>query len=114
MLEAGTYKWVDSPSHPQKNMEQALLFKSKPASNYSYIAFAKIYDITTDGFIRYMTVDTSAESFFKYPNNRWVYQDFEGEESNAPALQTIIIESTQTVSADFYNWAITGGNLVKQ
>ena len=30
------------------------------------------------------------------------------------SYKTIILSAPQTVSADFYNWAITGGNLVKQ
>lgn len=114
-LEAGTYKWVDSPSFPTKKMEQALIFKSKMPDYASYILFEKIYDITTDGFIRYYPdSEWSLYSFFKYPNHSWIYQDPGGESFDAPSLQTIVIETAQTVSADFYNWAITGGNLVKQ
>lgn len=69
----------------------------------------------------------SALAIYNYPNgrpsvhylydeNKWVY-DLQGVGYTADdtnKLRTIIIETAQTVSAEFYNWAITGGNLVKQ
>ena len=99
-LEAGTYKWVDGPVKSSSLMQVDFNFVSNQTSFTRFIA-------GTFGF-----------------NNGIYYRDSTEEEVSVKvynwttwtdtAYQTITLSASQTVSADFYEWAITGGNLVKQ
>lgn len=99
-LEAGTYKWVDGPVKSSSLMQVDFNFVSNQTSFTRFIA-------GTFGF-----------------NNGIYYRDSTEEEVSVKvynwttwtdtAYQTITLSASQTVSADFYEWAIAGGNLVKQ
>lgn len=99
-LEAGTYKWVDGPVKSSSLMQVDFNFVSNQTSFTRFIA-------GTFGF-----------------NNGIYYRDSTEEEVSVKvynwttwtdtAYQTITLSTDQTVSAEFYEWAITGGNLVKQ
>lgn len=93
-LEAGTYKWVDSPN--LINIYQDLIYTS---DGYNGTAIG----VTTSkgGLITYVV--TNGEVFAYNPGAGWT-NDY----------QKITISTSQNVSYEFYNWAITGGNLVKQ
>ena len=98
-LEAGTYKWQDNPNVNSVSIEDMTLhFMSNNGENYS-----SIYINGTDG-----------------PNEIWYFDQeplsvyFDNAWDSSGNFQTITLSTAQTVSADFYNWAITGGNLVKQ
>lgn len=110
-LEAGTYKWKDTTSIPNTNIAQSFDFTSKPYN--SNIDFEKV-TIETSGYIRYSTKKSSLDSFYRRPDGKWVTQNAEGDETITIGLQTITLSTDQTVSAEFYKWAITDGNLVKQ
>ena len=110
-LEAGTYKWKDTTSIPNTNIAQSFDFTSKPYN--SNIDFEKV-TIETSGYIRYSTKQSSLDSFYRRPDGKWVTQNAEGDETITIGLQTITLSTDQQVSAEFYKWAITDGNLVKQ
>lgn len=93
-LEAGTYKWNDTLTLPSVTLEQDLSFTDNNDSS-----FTGIYATADD--VRYNTGGPQEPVYF---NNEW------GEEY----YKTITLSTSQTVSAEFYNWAITQGNLVKQ
>ena len=91
VLEAGTYKWVD---HVPINvdLEQSISFDSNST------AF-NIISVIRGSHMQYGNI-----SVFLAADGGW--QD--------SAYKTITLSTDQTVSAEFYEWAITGGNLVKQ
>lgn len=101
-LEAGTYKWVDSPA----------------ANFISYFNLAGQGDIDIDfdsagvAFGSISIEYASSYSVYVPPARFTVYSSISGWVFDD--YQTITLVTPQTVSADFYEWAITGGNLVKQ
>ena len=117
-LEAGTYKWVESPDlSPFPNNADVQIINIDFVSNarsFSQISFSSY---VSDVFgIAYSPLFNGV-AFVGRSNNydSWGYIDDDDNVwfSNL-AYQTIIISTPQTVTAEFYNWAITGGNLVIQ
>lgn len=49
-----------------------------------------------------------------YENSDGPVIAYDGRSWKKDTYKIITLSTTQTVSVDFYNWAITGGNLVKQ
>lgn len=103
-LEAGTYKWVDSPTFTSLGttfVKQNLLFSSN-STNYIILNVAK----TGVSSLRGLSYYTTSSDFTRVCNinGNWINDEY----------KTITLSTPQTVSAEFYNWAITGGNLVKQ
>lgn len=91
-LEKGTYKWVDSPT-----------FTSSFNETVSYISNGVEWDkFRVNGVQNIITYGIPNTNV--YVNRTWVNE----------AYKTITLSTDQTVSAEFYNWAITDGNLVKQ
>lgn len=90
-LKAGTYKWADT----LQGLLQGATFNFV-AGNVNYTAIestgAALFYLDTSGI-------TSRVYF-----NKWL----------DTVHQTITLATDQQVSAEFYEWAITGGNLVKQ
>lgn len=104
-LESGTYKWADNLSTNIVTSELDISFSSYGNS------FVKISIENVDGDFS-VIYHSNDDYFYVYQSSndpKWIPQD-EQEHTG----QTIILSTNQTVSADFYNWAITGGNLVKQ
>ncbi len=93
-LAAGTYKWIDAPSLQLFN--ETIAFASG-GSNWTGLTV----NPNKGGQILY--IGTQGEHI-AYGALGW------GDESD----KTITLATDQQVSADFYEWAITGGNLVKQ
>lgn len=59
----------------------------------------------------------SGYDYTGYSNSFGSWSNFDPDEMSwvqDDALKTITLSTAQTVSKEFYNWAITGGNLVKQ
>lgn len=91
-LSAGTYKFVDSPT-----------FTSSFNETVSYTSNGVDWDkLRVNGFQNIITYGIPNTNV--YVNHSW---------SNT-AYQTITLATDQQVSAEFYKWAITDGNLVKQ
>ena len=93
-LEKGTYKFVDNPTLPTPAITEDFLFMS---SNDSF-------DKLIVNINRRIVYSFEGDILGVYYNNAWVNT----------AYQTITLDTAQTVSAEFYKWAITDGNLVKQ
>lgn len=91
-LSAGTYKFVDSPT-----------FTSSFNETVSYTSNGVDWDrLRVQGVqnvITYGIPNTNAYVNHSWPNT---------------AYQTITLSTDQQVSPEFYKWAITDGNLVKQ
>ena len=92
-LEAGTYKWIDYPNIDIVLDRVDIAFT---VSGTSYKA------ITINQGIKY----TSRFTVTAFPTSSGGWAD--------DVYKTITLDTSQTVSAEFYNWAITDGNLVKQ
>ncbi len=121
ILEAGTYKWVEEPVFPTSPiLVNNIVFKYYPLNNND------IYDVLTSG--SRIDIDSNRLYFggdngFQengFNNGIWrtTTQNHSGDvlvytATDTNKLRTIIVESNQTVSANFYNWAITEGNLEK-
>ena len=98
-IEAGTYKWVDSPQKPSNAIDVNFNFVSNQAS------FTKLV-IGLFGFNNGIYYRTTTEEEVSVKAYNWT--------SWTAGYQIITLSTPQTVSKEFYNWAITGGNLVKQ
>ncbi len=122
ILEAGTYKWVEEPVFPTSPiLDNNIVFKYYPLNSND------IYNVLTSGSridiynnrLYFSDGDGFQENGFNNGIWRTTTQNHSGDilvytATDTNKLRTIVVESNQTVSADFYNWAITGGNLVKQ
>lgn len=121
-LKAGTYKFIDAPD------VSMLAFPNGVFSDFNFVS-------NGETFTRLLARDGHSQStnyfdilYIPAPNG---WQDAGGQYSlngkfywggndedeswvDVPAYQTITLGTDQQVSADFYEWAITGGNLVKQ
>ncbi len=97
ILEAGTYKWVDSPNLPSDMLEVKFAFSSGTESYYGVLVL--------DDVLSYFSGEGGVSPFPAYSLNAggWTEESY----------KYITLSTTQTVSAEFYNWAITGGNLEK-
>ena len=101
-LEAGTYKWINSPtllSYPQTENYLNLNFTS---NNVAYELLGYVGSSITYWPDK-NDIDTST-TVYAASDSSWT----------DTAYKTITLSTSQTVSAEFYNWAITQGNLVKQ
>lgn len=128
-LEAGTYKWVDNPTDPNMVISQRFLLGVKgyvltddnTYSDDTYrIRSIERRDIADTGYTNSIYIEIGIHFiYYHYAGNMintWTCDDTDNTytATDTNKLRTIIIESAQTVSKDFYDWAITGGNLVKQ
>lgn len=113
-LAAGTYKWIDTPalSGFPSVTEYSLSFTSNDKT-FSEIWLSSV--ASDQQGVGYMPL-ISGINFAGYSNNlsQWGYYDEDDSWHTVAAHQTITLATDQQVSADFYEWAITGGNLVKQ
>lgn len=100
ILEAGTYKFVDGTlSSPQYEITQNFSF----SSNNEECDQMSIYSGEVVS-IEYSFVNSGAMAV--YEGGSWEFVSL--------SCQTITLSTDQQVSPEFYNWAITQGNLVKQ
>lgn len=120
-LEAGTYKWVESPVMPSVSFDI-----SNISAKYYYLTANNTYSTTADPS-NYFVINANSISIGDvdegiytnyYVGDGW-YTRNQGDDASYTTtdtnkLRTIIVNADFEVSAEFYNWAITGGNLVKQ
>ena len=108
-LESGNYKWADTLSKlPVNSITLEIPFVSNSLSCYLLRVSLDTNQEYTDS-VEYYFDDDSIETDFVYVASNGSKWNFVSK-----AYQTITLSTSQTVSATFYNWAITGGNLVKQ
>ena len=117
-LKAGTYKWVDNPDlsgfpSDASYKTYELIFTSAGASFSSLHCSAYNSDWFDVGY----SPNQDRMNFAGYSNNRTEWGYFDDDDNfwhKNTAYQTIALATDQQVSAEFYEWAITGGNLVAQ
>lgn len=103
VLSAGTYKWADILGNMPASTDFFDIKINFTSNNNNYSALG----VYSEGIklpvvkLRYVASDDSTTA---YNEGDWVVDSY----------QTLIIVEDQQVSQAFYNWAITGGNLVKQ
>lgn len=132
-LEAGTYKFIDNPVFSAQSDDITQMFADGISgyfltSDNTYSDLTDIYQISVlsapTGFASLSTYFASSSADDNLFNN------FDGEEDNpqwttylnstrfitsdTDKLRAITLSTAQSVSAEFYKWAITDGNLVKQ
>ena len=100
LLEAGTYKWVDAPKYNSAIM----------ATNYEFNFNSNNNDFT---LIRFNYNKEMIGAFYMLYDSNNVY-DSSNAVWNNNSYKELIISENQYVNYDFYNYAITGGQLVKQ
>lgn len=99
-LEAGTYKWKDSVDVPD-TVGETYSF-SFTCNNVDYNSMETTGGLSAGGLWYDTAHVVSVGDDAKWSN--WIND----------AYKTITLTTSQTVSAEFYDWAITQGNLVKQ
>lgn len=100
-LEEGTYKFIDNPTllpYPQPFADSVVLNFTSNGVAYELLKYV-------GSSISYWTDKNDIDTLtVVYNGSNWTNDNY----------KTIILATSQTVSAEFYNWAITQGNLVKQ
>lgn len=122
-LEKGTYIFKEQPALvPPINIDQAITgtINTLTANNtYGSKKTIDIISIARGGTFEpgSITIANNVQEYFiQMDNYEWFYIDENGETFTATdttKLRTIIFETDQQVSPEFYKWAITDGNLVK-
>lgn len=104
-LTAGTYKWKSTLS----GTWLGTIYNYKPLAEFSFNSNGK-------SFQKIMQVRNSANDHqqMQYWSPAYLAYDFTTGSWDNAAYQTITLTTDQEVSVDFYNWAITEGNLVKE
>lgn len=115
-LKAGTYQFVKNLQVPQKNISEQFACKGYylTAQN-TYGNLSSIDSIISAGSVFEMDFADENHNMYDSEIQQWYTESTDGNTYNATdtsKLRTIILESDQQVSVDFYEWAITGGNLV--
>lgn len=104
ILEAGTYMWQDIPNAGSVVTTAAPLVQNLEfvswEENCTSISVYREYDEVSDVSIDYDPVGVA----YNADNSAWFTEE----------LQTIVLETDQPVSAEFYQWAIVEENLIKQ
>lgn len=121
ILEAGTYKWVDSPVMPSISFDlsgiNAKYYYLTSNNTYSTAADPVNYFVINSNSISIGDVDYGIYTNY-YVGDGWYTRNQDDDASytttDTNKLRTFIVNADFEVSAEFYNWAITGGNLVKQ
>ena len=111
-LEAGTYQFISQPNvavsatigvdiaGKMNTLTADNTYGGKTDFNYISVSYNQVSIGTDENTI---TCDDHAE---------WLYNEFTATDTSK--LRIITIETDQQVSQEFYDWAITQGNLVKQ
>ena len=127
-LDEGTYKFLESPVILGKVIEQDLngAFNSMTkVGNTWHLTTGQLFNsisLGRNGATYDLTIfGTSGEVNLIYRDStkKWIPVHNNVEYSSAPvsyydSFRTITLSTAQQVSAEFYKWAITDGNLVKQ
>ncbi len=115
-LEAGTYQFIESPTFPANEIDvyfDGLMWTLTSTNTYgTQINFSEIL-IDPSNVIQIYATDES-KAGITYGESEWSYGSTPFFTTDTAKLRTITLEADQQVSPEFYKWAITDGNLVKQ
>lgn len=118
LIKAGTYMWVDNPDISMFSPEAGNYVSTNINFTSDGLSFTKIYTMTLASTascgVGYIPQPQYVYNLGWSGNNRWGYYDEDLSWVENMAYKTITIATDQQVDTDFYEWAITGGNLIKQ
>ena len=118
VIKAGTYMWVDNPDISMFSPEAGNYVSTNINFTSDGLSFTKIYTMTLASTascgVGYIPRPQYVYNLGWSGNNRWGYYDEDLSWVENMAYKTITIATDQQVDTDFYEWAITGGNLIKQ
>lgn len=110
IIEKGTYKFIDNPTLAYKDnenfnsIETSFSLKSKNITYYGIRVMTYEMSDSKEVCVDYLIVN----------GLKSVYTTSSGWTTDGEADSTITLTEDANVSEEFYNWAITNGNLVKQ
>lgn len=111
IIEKGTYKFIDNPTLAYRDnenfnsiLENSFSFKSKNITYYGIQVMTYEMSGSKQNCIDYLIID----------GLKSVYGTSFGWITDGKADSTITLTEDANVSEEFYNWAITNGNLIKQ
>ena len=108
VIEAGTYKWANNPDLSIGLASADFNFTSNAFSFNRVYVMPSAYDAKIGYTPRPQYIEDVG-----WNGSSWGYVE-DGSWYTDKAYQTITLSTDQQVDTDFYEWAITGGNLLKQ
>lgn len=120
LLYAGTYQFIENPNM-NISIDETISGKMNTLTgNNTYgeqTSFDGISVVDSAGQIGMVFIGNSTSgNNVQCAGGDWKYANTDGDEyttTDTSKLRTIVLETDQNVSQEFYNWAITQGNLVK-
>lgn len=123
-LEAGTYQFIESPQFYTVESDESISVDLSGKMNtlvsdntYGKMSIFNSIVITFSSVSGRNSVEISGDDIFIRYKSKWEYSGVDDEiytAADTTKLRTIIFETDQQVFPEFYKWAITDGNLVKQ
>ena len=105
-LEAGTYKWINNPNIDGVNISSDVFSFNCNDVTYSYIEVSQVRASPVELTYAITYAPSSGQSTRVYTLSSWTLAN--------ENYKTIVLDTNQYVSYDFYNYAILGNQLVKQ
>lgn len=123
LLKAGTYQFIETlKSNTELDIAQPINCKVNTLTSdntYGDLSESGVFNISViNTESNPLELDISGEEVeaeIVYQDNSWKYMSSNGTytATDTSKLRTIVLETDQNVSQEFYDWAITQGNLVK-
>ncbi len=123
LLEAGTYQFIETlKSNTELDIAEPINCKVNTLTSndtYGDISESGVFNIsvinTESNPLELDIASETIEAEIVYQDNSWVYMSSSGNytTTDTSKLRTIVLETDQYVSQEFYDWAITQGNLAK-
>lgn len=123
LLEAGTYQFIETlKSNTELDIAEPINCKVNTLTSndtYGDMSESGVFNISViNTESNPLELDIAGETIeveIVYQDNSWVYMSSSGNytATDTSKLRTIVLETDQYVSQEFYDWAITQGNLVK-
>ena len=123
LLEAGTYQFIETlKSNTELDIAEPINCKVNTLTSndtYGDMSESGVFNIsvinTESNPLELDIASETIEAEIVYQDNSWVYMSSSGNytTTDTSKLRTIVLETDQYVSQEFYDWAITQGNLAK-
>ena len=123
LLKAGTYQFIETlKSNTELDIAEPINCKVNTLTSndtYGDMSESGVFNIsvinTESNPLELDIAGETVEAEIVYQDNSWTYMSSSGNytTTDTSKLRTIVLETDQYVSQEFYDWAITQGNLVK-
>lgn len=123
LLKAGTYQFIETlKSNTELDIAEPINCKVNTLTSndtYGDMSESGVFNIsvinTESNPLELDIAGETVEAEIVYQDNSWTYMSSSGNytATDTSKLRTIVLETNQYVSQEFYDWAITQGNLVK-